>query len=296
MTRSAAAWTSADSLPSASCAARSCRSRVADSSSSLASCATACACRSAMAWASRLARARMSAAGASGHPGRKRPRAARRRPVLLAGERLNPYLRDSAFETLAAECRDRCQMLLGAGRVGCRARGLVQRPGELVPSGAGPVRGEGRLVGVPRDLAGLPVPVGLLDLRRFLLAATSSRSCSSRSASRIAGRPAALSGALPARCAAPPAASSSRCAVVQLLLGGREGLLGGGEVPAELLVSALRQPRPGGLALGRHLRVPAVVAEEGGRRLLRLGQGRAARRAPRPGRGTPRRRSSRGRG
>ena len=45
------------------------------------------------------------------------------------------------------------------------------------------------------------------------------------------------------------------------------------EVPAELFVTALRQPRPGGLALGRHLRVPAVVAEEVGRRLLRLGEG-----------------------
>ena len=32
------------------------------------------------------------------------------------------------------------------------------------------MRGLGRLVGVPRDLAGVPVPVSLLDLRRFLLA------------------------------------------------------------------------------------------------------------------------------
>ena len=72
-------------------------------------------------------------------------------------------------------------------RVGRRGRRLVQRRGELVTSGPGLMRGLGRLGGVPRDVAGLPVPVCLLDPRRVLLAAASSRRCSSRSASRIAG-------------------------------------------------------------------------------------------------------------
>ena len=48
--------------------------------------------------------------------------------------------------------------------------GLAQRLGELVTSGAGPVRGLGGLVGVPPDLADVPVPVGLLDSGRVLLA------------------------------------------------------------------------------------------------------------------------------
>jgi hypothetical protein len=61
-------------------------------------------------------------------------------------------------------------VLLSAACVDGRGRGLAQRLGELVSSGAGPMRGLGRLVGVPPNLAGAPIPVSLLDLRRFLLA------------------------------------------------------------------------------------------------------------------------------
>ena len=113
----------------------------------------------------------------------------------------------AAFAVRAVECRDRCLVLLGAACVGGRGRGLAQRLGELVSSGAGPVRGLGRLVGVPPDLAGVPVPVSLLDLRRFLLAVGVLAELLEPLG--VAHRGVGLqrvSGALPARCAAPPVA------------------------------------------------------------------------------------------
>ncbi len=173
----------------------------------------------------------------------------------------------------AVEGHDRGLVLPGAARVGTRGRGLAQRLDELVTSGAGPVRGRSRLVGVPPDLAGVPIPVRLLDTRRILLAAGVLAELLEPLG--VAHRGIGLQ-RVPARFQPGPLLFQFRevaLRFLQLLLSGREGLLGGGEVPAQLFVAALRQPRPGGLALGRDFRVPAVVAQEGGRRLLSLGQG-----------------------
>ena len=117
------------------------------------------------------------------------------------------------------------------------------------------------------------LPVGLLDPRRFLLAfgVLAELLEPLGVAHRRIGLQRFWRASSSVRCSSSCVELALR--FVQLLLSGREGLLGRGEVPAELLVAALRQPRPGGLALGRHLRVPAVVAQEGGRRLLRLGEG-----------------------
>ena len=85
-----------------------------------------------------------------------------------------------------------------------------------------------------------------------------------------AATPRAAPPAWSARCSS---SSSSLLRRPQLRVRRRVRLLGRGQVPAELLVPALRLPWPGGLALGGDHRVPAVMAEEVGRGLARLCQG-----------------------
>ena len=140
MTRSAAAWTSADSLPSASCAARSCPF----------------ASRGLLKQPAQLRDGlRLPvgdglgiAPGPGENVGRRRLggiQVGSDRAVLAVGPfgwRGGAWAR--AFQQAprpTVECRDRCLVLLGAARVGGRGRGLAQRLGELVTSGAGPVRG-----------------------------------------------------------------------------------------------------------------------------------------------------------
>ena len=79
------------------------------------------------------------------------------------------YLRPSelqvALASLAASPR---QVLAGGTDLYASGTPMPQRLRQLVTSGAGPVLGLGGLVGVPPDLADVPVPVGRLDLGRVL--------------------------------------------------------------------------------------------------------------------------------
>ena len=86
----------------------------------------------------------------------------------------------------------------------------------------------------------MPVPVGLLDLCRFLLAVGVLAELIEPL--RVAHRGIGLQ-RVPARFQLGTLLLQSReltLRFIQLLLGGREGLLGGGEVPAELFIAALR--------------------------------------------------------
>ena len=89
--------------------------------------------------------------------------------LRLRGIQVGRGSRARAFEVRVTECPRHGRLVpRGAAR---GVRGVAQRLGELVTSGAGPVRGLTRLAAVFLDLACLPVPVGFPILRRLLLAA-----------------------------------------------------------------------------------------------------------------------------